>query len=617
VTNDIQVTRPIAGSAAPALRVRDLEIATSAGQLILDSVTLDIHAGEVLALVGESGCGKTSLGLALLGYSRPGTCISRGQIALGEQDVLKLQGDKLRRFRGHRVAYVPQDPTASLDPRQRIYSQIAEMLEEHPEPSRSRSIRRTVDDLLEQVGLPGTDGYAARYPFELSGGQQQRVTIAMALACRPDFLVLDEPTTGLDVTTQRRILDLVRNLVETTGAGFVYITHDLAVVHDLADRVAVMYAGRIVEVGEKDSVFLSPFHPYTTMLLHSAPRLEAEQMPTGIPGGAPPVGHRPSGCSFAPRCILRTEACSVEPHLRDLGDGRRARCHHVESVPLLTRAQNCTIPKHKTVQAVAPLLMVEELRASHRQGRKQQLAVNNVSFELREGECLALVGESGSGKTTLGRCIAGLHVADSGQLSYRGEVFPFALNERPSAVRRGMQMVFQNPDRCLNPVRSIRDTLARSIRIVNRINVDRIGTVAENLLERVGLPSRILDRYPRELSGGERQRVAIAAALALQPTLLICDEVTSALDVSVQASVVKLLDELRNDGLALIFITHNLALVASIAEHVIVLQGGHVREEGRVSDVLFNPTHSYTKWLLKDLPRISTVAGATFSEAGQ
>ncbi len=610
VTDRLMADQPSALSRSAALRVEDLVVATASGHLILDSLSLSVAPGEVLALVGESGCGKTSLGLALMGFARPGMRLGGGRVLLGEVDVLQLDDARLRRFRGREIAYVPQDPTASLDPRKRIRSQISEMLEEHSDPTRTRSVRQITDSLLADVGLPASEGYGDRYPFELSGGQQQRVTIAMALACRPKFVVLDEPTTGLDVTTQRRILDLLGDLARTKGAGFIYITHDLAVVYDLADRVAVMYAGEIVEIGGKRALFGTPLHPYTTMLLHSAPRLDMEGRPQSIPGSAPAVGQRPAGCSFAPRCGLATDACRVEPALRETGGGRFVRCHHFDRAESVIRRNVRAYGKEAIVSEIAPLLKVESLHASHGRGRKRRQVVDAISFELPQGECLALVGESGSGKTTIGRCIAGLHVPDAGRMSYRGQPFSFVLEERPEMVRRGIQMVFQNPDRCLNPVRNIRSTLARSIRIAQRYAEIWNGDVAATLLDRVGLSRKALERFPRELSGGERQRVAIAAALALQPTVLICDEVTSALDVSVQASIVELLHQLRVDGLALLFITHNLALVPSTADRIIVLQTGQVKEDGYVSKVLFNPAHSYTQSLIVDLPKIGTALDA-------
>lgn len=569
----------------------------SGGLPILDGLSLDVAAGEVTALVGESGCGKTSFGLALLGFARPGTAIASGRVLLGNEDLLRLSEEKLRRLRGVNIAYVPQDPAASLDPRQTIRRQILEVFEEHPTACAPGEREATLLRLLEEVVLTPAAAFSGRYPFELSGGQQQRAMIALALACHPQFVVLDEPTTGLDVTTQRHILDLIKTLAQGRGTGFIYITHDLAVVADLADRVTVMYAGRIMELAAKRRIFAAAQHPYTRRLLRSAPRLEACCRLEGIAGTAPAVGHRPQGCAFRPRCGHATTECETEPPLTEVEPGHWVRCRHIHAALFGATPVNTVAASRATPGSV--LLQVQDLKASQGHGTDRREVLHGISFELFAGECLSIVGESGSGKTTLGRCISGLHRADSGNMALDGRGFPFNLRQRSQSVRRAIQMVFQNPDRCLNPVRSVKNTLWRYLAIAQS------ETSVTELLERVGLSRQTLDRYPRELSGGERQRVAIAGALALQPRILVCDEVTSALDVSVQATVVNLLRELARDGLALIFITHNLPLVASIAQRVIVLQNGEVREQGQVTDVLERPTQGYTKALIEDLPRFA------------
>ena len=361
----------------------------------------------MLGLVGESGCGKTSTALALLGHARAGTRITAGPAVLdGKHDVLALGEAAKRRIRGMSISYVAQDPTSSLNPRQRVGRQIAEMLVVHGTKRAAGDI--VVRDLVARVGLPTEEAFLRRYPFELSGGQQQRVAIAMALACKPLVVVLDEPTTGLDVTTQARVLELVRELARESGAAFIYVTHDLAVVDQLADRVAVMYAGRIVESGLRERVFRQPAHPYTALLLGSVPRISFRHELTGIAGTAPPPGGRPPGCSFAPRCPFATEICRDEfPPATATGPGEFVRCYHADEAAALRMALELRAAS-QPVPASDELVGVEGVVAAYGRAQRKHAVLHDVSFSLAPGECLALVGESGSGKTTLGRCIVGL-----------------------------------------------------------------------------------------------------------------------------------------------------------------------------------------------------------------
>jgi peptide/nickel transport system ATP-binding protein len=586
----------------PVLEVEGLRIEMEDGADIVDEVSFSVRRGEVLALVGESGCGKTSTALALLGQARAGTRIAAGSVRLGGIDLLKLSQSALRRARGARVSYVPQDPSSSLNPRHRVGAQIAETLVVHDTPAaQAHEIARA---LAGRVGLPSDEGFLRRYPFELSGGQQQRVTIAMALAAKPLAVALDEPTTGLDVTTQARVLDLVRELARDTGAAFVYVTHDLAVVDGLADRVAVMYAGRIVESGPRERVFRRPAHPYTVLLLASVPRLSARQGLVGIPGTAPPPGARPTGCFFAPRCPLADEQSHSEfPPRAEVEPEHVVRCWHASE--LIAHP-----PEHRP-EPDAPareeaLLAVDGLIASYGGGAARNVVLHAISLALGKGECLALVGESGSGKTTLGRCVVGLHPPDAGTIWLFGrQLAPIAV-KRTQEERRAVQIVFQNPDSSLNPSETVANAIARPLRLFGLAEHGAERTQVAKFLERVRLPARTLDRYPRELSGGEKQRVAIARALAARPSLIVCDEITSSLDVSIQAAIVSLLEELRLDGLALLFITHNLALVNSIADRVLVLEAGVIREEGGIVDVIEHPTDAYTRELLAAAPELGT-----------
>lgn len=593
-------------SCAPILSVNGLRIETSAGRDIVDDVSFDLREGEVLGLVGESGCGKTSTALALLGLAREGTRIARGSVVLAGRDVLQLRANALRSFRGAKIAYVPQDPTSGLNPRHRIGEQIAETLVVHG-TNRSAASAKTAE-LMQQVLLPNGRAFSRRYPFELSGGQQQRVAIAMALIARPLVVVLDEPTTGLDVTTQARILDLLRELSHETRTSFVYVTHDLAVVDGLADRVAVMYAGRLVEAGPREHVFRRPGHPYTRLLLESVPRLSFRHQLTGIQGTAPPPGARPAGCFFAPRCPLADARCiTLVPPETDLGGGHSVRCFRSSEVdaPQFVRLEPTARSGREDV-----ILRVEDLIASYGRGGGRSEVLHGISLQVSHGECVALVGQSGSGKTTLGRCVIGLHPPDSGCVQLHGSELARTVHLRSRRERRTMQIVFQNPDRSLNPAHTIAESIARPLRLFGLSDRKNERAQVVELLERVRIPSLMLTRYPRELSGGERQRVAIARALAAVPELLVCDEVTSALDVSIQAAIVAILEELREDGLALLFITHNLALVNAIADRVLVLEQGVLREEGPTLAVIQSPQHPYTRELLAAAPDLGHIEQA-------
>jgi peptide/nickel transport system ATP-binding protein len=590
------------------LVVRDLRVETAAGVDIVADISFAVAAGEILGVVGESGCGKTTTGLALLGHTREGTRFAGGSIVLADgRDVLRMGPRALRTTRGASISYVPQDPTTALSPRQRIGRQLSETLQTHGYGKTETQQR--VAELMERVQLPTAGDFLRRYPFELSGGQQQRVAIAIALACKPRVVVLDEPTTGLDVTTQSHILELVRELSRDSQAGFVYVTHDLAVVDELADRVMVMYAGRIVESGERERVFYEPAHPYTSLLLSSVPRLSVRSRLVGVAGTAPPPGTRPHGCFFEPRCPLAIDRCrTTYPEQSSLGLDHTVSCW---------RPAELLATETAPVSTVAPaafdkdaLLAVEDLIASYGRGSRAQTVLHGVSLSIAAGECVALVGQSGSGKTTLGRCIAGLHRLDSGAINLNGVALATAAPQRSRDQRRAIQIVFQNPDRSLNPSQTIETILSRPLHLFEDGDRSwRENRIAE-LLERVRLPISFRHRYPRELSGGEKQRVAIARALAARPTLLISDEITSALDVSIQAAIVRLLEDLRDDGLAMLFITHNLALVNSVADRVMVLEQGVIREEGLTEAVVGAPSHPYTRELIAAAPDLG-VRGPT------
>ncbi|GAA1089930.1 ABC transporter ATP-binding protein [Nocardiopsis metallicus] len=494
---------------------------------IISGVSITVRRGEILGLVGESGSGKTTLGLSLLAHCKRGTEIVGGHLVVGGQDLAGLTERGVRELRGRAVAYIPQSPASALNPALRLGVQLSEAL--HDASLSGTEVMERVREVLREVALPDDDAFLRRYPHQLSGGQQQRVAIAMAFVGRPDVIVLDEPTTGLDVTTQAHVLETIRSMTRDYGTAGVYISHDMAVVADLADDIAVMYRGEVVERGRAADVLSDPQHSYTRQLLMAVPLLKTS-------------GHE--------------EAESEEEE---------------------------------------PLLRISDLAAGY--GRTQVLTGINVSVS--RGECVALLGESGSGKTTLSRSVAGLHHQFTGEILFDGVPLATSSYRRTAEQRRRVQYVFQNPYEALNPRKRVREQILGPYRHLVGKPADPDGVVAE-ALERAALPASYADRFPEQLSGGERQRVCIARAVATGPDLLVCDEITSALDVSVQAEIVKLLRNLQDQGMSLLFVTHNIALVSNIADRVAILNKGEIVEYGPVGEVMSSPQHEYTRALIAD-----------------
>jgi peptide/nickel transport system ATP-binding protein len=598
-----------------AVVVRNLRIElVSSGEDIVDQIVLEVTAGEVLGLVGESGSGKTTVGMALLGYCRPGGQVVGGEVMIDGRDLGGLRDGELRRVRGGTVSYIPQDPGTALNPALRIGRQLSEMLEAHSPDMDSDARDARVRESLGEVALPpqgvSEDDFLDRYPHQLSGGQQQRVAIAMAFATRPHVIVCDEPTTGLDVTTQARVLKTVRELCQEYGVAALYVSHDLAVVAELADHVAVMYAGRIIERGPRDAIFSHPRHPYTRRLLRAVPDLEGKRAVVGIPGRAPLPGNRPDGCFFAPRCELAIDKCTEAfPPPTAYADGKHlVCCYRSDDAPSeikVTGEQKSLGPAGDVV------LTLSHIDASY--GSHQIL--HDVDFVVQRNQCVALVGESGSGKTTTARCVAGLHHQYTGEVQLDGVKLGQAARGRTAEARKRIQYVFQNPYASLNPRRTIGQILARQLHLFppeGGTSRATIGTKVAETLERVALSRDAATRYPDQLSGGERQRVAVARALAAEPSLLVCDEITSALDVSVQAAIVELLRDLREQtGLSLLFITHNLALIRTIADKVIVMTEGKIVEYGDTLDVFQRPQAEYTQRLLANTPTVENALGSS------
>ena len=586
-----------------ALTIRNLRLDVAQhGHDIVDEVSLTIARGEVLGLVGESGSGKTTVGLAVLGHARKGVAIHSGSITIEGSEILQLEGNARRHARGKLVTYVPQDPGTALNPALRIGAQVLEVLQAHGFGADKAARHARVQEVFSEVMLPSIPEFLRRYPHQLSGGQQQRVALAMAFATRPAVIVLDEPTTGLDVSTQSHVLETVRSLAATHGVAALYVTHDLAVVASLADRVAVMYAGRIVEQGATAEIFANPAHPYTRYLVAAAPEMGSDRELVGLAGRAPSPGKRPVGCAFAVRCEVATPECSDSfPEVTAVGgpgSTHEVRCFHAFSVPERTAHRGAGGAGGSGSTDVA--LSLRSVTA----GYTGHMVVHNVSFDIGRGECVALVGESGSGKSTLSRSIGGLHREWSGEILLAGQPLARSSRDRPVQQRLSIQYVFQNPYSSLHPRRSVADSIARPLAIAG-VDKHEIAREVDRMLERVSLSAAYGSRFPDQLSGGERQRVAIARALVSKPQMLICDEVTSALDVLVQATIIELLVDLQRDlGLAMLFVTHNLPLVRSIAQRVAVMADGLIVELGTAADTLSNPQQEYTKRLLADTPSI-------------
>lgn len=572
------------------------------GYDVVRDVHLRLAAGDVFGLVGESGSGKTTLALALLGFARPGTAIS-GSVRVGGTEIIAATEAERRRARGRAVSYVPQDPAAALNPALRIGAQLAEA----PDAGRERADRSRIEELLAKVRLPTSREFLRRYPHQLSGGQLQRVAIAMAMVNRPALIVFDEPTTGLDVTTQGHVLDTIRELMSSEDTAAVYVTHDLAVIGSIANRIGVMYSGLLVEEAPHDVLLRRPAHPYSRRLVLATPSVSRRAGLTGIPGVALPPRDRGPGCPFTARCDYAELRCAAQvPELTPIAPDHRARCHRTAYVATMA---NGSAGSEEAIWAqrahpLAPVLVVAGLHASY--GTHKVL--HGVDLSIGEGECLALVGESGSGKTTLARCVSGIYSAViDGYLEFGRRRLEWPATGRPKAALREIQYIFQNPHASLNPRHTVGRILAQPLRNFEPdSSPGRRRASVRELLERVALPPEYEDRYPGQLSGGERQRVAIARALAARPRLLVCDEITSSLDVSIQASILELLGKLRDDSkLTMLFITHHLGLVREIADNIVLLKDGRVVERGAAGTVLDSPADPYTAELLANTPVIS------------
>jgi peptide/nickel transport system ATP-binding protein len=607
-----------------------VEIDAEAGLVrAIDGMKLAIERGETFALVGESGCGKSMTALALMRLLPEAGYVAGGDIHIGsgktQVDVLALAESQMRAVRGGRIGMIFQEPSTSLNPVMKVGQQIVEAIEAHT-ALRGDAARAKAIDWLQRVGIPEPERRIDEYPFRMSGGQKQRVMIAIALAAEPDFLIADEPTTALDVTIQAQILDLLKDLQREKRMGMLLITHDLAVVSGMAQRVALMYAGQIIEVAPAAEFFATPKHPYARALLRALPGGERRDGPLeAIAGTVPPLSQRFVGCRFAPRCAQAMPHCGTTlPQLDEVAPRHSVRCLLYTAgaaAPTLAAAPQAVAPAvHATRQhpsaGQGPLLSVQDLRVRFpiRGGLMQGVkgyfdAVAGVSFEVGRGQTLALVGESGCGKTTTGKAIVQLlrRVATvEGKALLEGSNLFDLSGPSLQAARRQIQIIFQDPFASLNPRMRVAEILDEGLAALQPglTAADRLARV-RRLTEQVGLRAEALGRYPHEFSGGQRQRIAIARALAVEPRLIVCDEPTSALDVSVQAQILNLLRDLQRDlGVSFLFITHNIGVVEYIADRVAVMKAGKIEEQGECAEVLARPTREYTKTLLAAVPRL-------------
>jgi peptide/nickel transport system ATP-binding protein len=592
-----------------ALEVRDLSVGfpRAGGQVlpVVAGVSFSLRAGKVLGLAGESGCGKSTATLAAMGYQAPRARIMSGQALLDGENLLAMRPAQRRSVWGRRIAYVSQNATQALNPGTTVGRQLRQHLRAHQHLSGDSLHDRCVT-LLRQMGIPDPEHALTRFPFEFSGGQQQRVALAIALSCRPSVLLLDEPTTGLDVTTQAEITELLCELVAASEVAVLYVSHDLALLAGIADELAVMYAGQIVEHGAASDVVRRPRHPYTRALFDLAPRMDSAHLLPGIPG-RPPQAAVLDRCAFAERCPHATERCRAEhPWLEDVGGGHLASC-------LRVRELEHRSPRPRVVEAAGPLSpsarLLELSHVSFAYTRSTAPALEDVSLDVEPGHQLGIVGESGSGKSTLLRVIAGLAAPMSGNLTFRDRPLPPSVTDRPLVTRQAIQLIFQNPASSLNPRHTVESILRRPLRMF-RDDVARSQEkeTIEQLLDQVRLPASLTQRFPGELSGGQQQRVALARAFAAQPALLLCDEVTSALDVSVQATVLELLAELSAQfGVAVLFAGHDLAVIRAIADDVLVMRHGRILESASTPRLFDAPVHPYTRELMAAVPSLPAV----------
>ena len=578
---------------------------------ILKNISTSINQGETVGIVGESGSGKSTLALAMMGYVKHGLFPISGECMFHSNNLLEMENKELESIRGRKIAMIPQNAGQSLTPNLKIGYQIDEALRLHTDLKQIERDEK-ISELLNKVRLPSPEIMAQRYPHELSGGQQQRVAVAMALAGSPELLLLDEPTTGLDVTTQAHVLELLNHIAKETGTSMVYVSHDLGAIAQVSDRVIVMYSGEIVLDGPVRSILKNPIHPYTFGLLKSIPKLTLPGLPNSMSGSQPQPGSIKSGCSFYERCEFSDKNCKVNsPTLEFIEDLKTSvRCFKHSQLFNLNKLDSQKVKSIENRILKNEILDLSNVSISYaKQKFFDQLfnkfndsnpTVKDINININKGETLALVGESGSGKSTILKSIAGLLKTKDGQIKFdKDKILSNDLKQREPSYLRAIQLIFQNPDESLNPNHTVEEIVSQPLRLYFGLKGQELKEKIIEVLDKVRLGEFYLTRYPRQLSGGEKQRVAVARAFAAKPDIILCDEVTSALDVSVQAAVLNLLQELKEDfGTTYIFVSHDLAVVRAISDRVAVLYQGRLCEIGLSKNVYNFPSHPYTEVLL-------------------
>lgn len=612
-------------SAPPVLKIEDLAVAykVRGGEIeAVQNVSFEIHRGESHGIVGESGCGKSTVAWAIVNFLGENGYVKRGSIKFQGQDLVEKSGEELRKLRGDQIAMVYQDPMQALNPSMKLGDQLKEVLKVHRGLSDEEAHQRSVD-MLGRVYMPDPENVMERYPHQISGGQQQRVVIAMALLNNPALLIMDEPTTALDVTVEAAVLDLISELRRDFDTAIMYITHNMGVVARVTSTVGVMYAGEMVERGPVQEIFARPQHPYTQGLLRAIPRLGTEKSTSvlyPIRGRVPPPDQRPSGCIFSPRCDYVRERCRVErPLLRQIqGTNMQVRCHFSEEIdPAQWRpSEDIELPvPQEAGKAGEPILELQGLRKYYEVrgntlkdvlglGQKRYVkAVEDATFSVPKGKTLGIVGESGCGKSTLIKTIVGLESATDGKGRYLGFDITQNISKRDLGLIKELQMVFQNPDSTMNPSYPVGVQIERPLRRFKTVPKDQVRAEVVRLLNAMRLSEAYYDRLPRQLSGGEKQRVGIARALASHPDLVLCDEPVSALDVSVQAAILNLLIDLQQEfNTTLLFIAHDLSVVRFFSDYVAVMYLGQVMDIGPAEAIYLPPYHPYTEALLSAVP---------------